>query len=142
MLKRVSYISKFSRPLTNDEVAQLATDAAERNRQLGVTGMLMSSGGIFYQVLEGPLEAVDSLFQKIAIDPRHKDVLVLSVQEEVEDRQFPSWAMKKVNLDEEAVTRLEPIKALLDAIVVQRESMQHLMRVLSRSVWQELMDDN
>jgi hypothetical protein len=142
VLKRVSYISKFSRPLTNDEVAQLATDAAERNRQLGVTGMLMSSGGIFYQVLEGPLEAVDSLFQKIAIDPRHKDVLVLSVQEEVEDRQFPSWAMKKVNLDEEAVTRLEPIKALLDAIVVQRESMQHLMRVLSRSVWQELMDDN
>ncbi len=142
MLKRVSYISKFSRPLTNDEVAQLATDAAERNRQLGVTGMLMSSGGIFYQVLEGPIEAVDSLFQKIAIDPRHKDVLVLSVQEEVEDRQFPSWAMKKVNLDEEAVTRLEPIKALLDAIVVQRESMQHLMRVLSRSVWQELMDDN
>jgi hypothetical protein len=104
--------------------------------------MLMSSGGIFYQVLEGPIEAVDSLFQKIAIDPRHKDVLVLSVQEEVEDRQFPSWAMKKVNLDEEAVTRLEPIKALLDAIVVQRESMQHLMRVLSRSVWQELMDDN
>lgn len=142
MLKRVSYISKFSRPLTRDEIDQLATDAAERNRSLGVTGMLLSSGGIFYQVLEGPIDAVDGLFQKIAVDPRHKDVLVLSVQEEVEDRQFPSWAMKKINLDEEALSRLEPIKALLDAIVVQRESMQRLMRVLSRSVWQELMDDD
>ncbi len=142
MLKRVSYISKFSRPLSRDEIAQLAADAAERNRSLGVTGMLMSSGGIFYQVLEGPIDAVDGLFQKIVVDPRHRDVLVLSVQEDVEDRQFPSWAMKKVNLNEEALSRLEPIKALLEAIVVQRESMQRLMRVLSRSVWQELMDDD
>jgi serine/threonine protein kinase len=141
VLKRVSYISKFSRPLSREEITQLAADAAERNRSLGVTGMLMSSGGIFYQVLEGPVEAVDRLFQKIAADPRHKDVLVLTSQEEVEDRQFPSWAMKKVNLDEEAASRLEPIKALLEAIVVQREAMQRLMRVLSRSVWHELMED-
>jgi hypothetical protein len=120
----------------------LADDAAERNRALGVTGMLMSSGGIFYQVLEGPADEVDKLFRKIAADPRHKDVLVLTMQEQVEDRQFPSWAMKKVDLDEEAIARLEPIKALLEAIVVQRESMQRLMRVLSRSVWQELMGDD
>jgi hypothetical protein len=104
--------------------------------------MLMTSGGIFYQVLEGPPEAVDELFQKIAADARHKDVLLLSAQEDVADRQFPSWAMKKVNLDEEAVVRLEPIKALLDAVVVQREALQQLMGVLSRSVWQELMDDS
>ncbi|MGD8727002.1 MAG: BLUF domain-containing protein [Gemmatimonadales bacterium] len=142
MLKRISYMSKFSRPLSRDEVTRLADDAAERNRALGVTGMLMSSGGIFYQVLEGPADEVDKLFRKIAADPRHKDVLVLTMQEQVEDRQFPSWAMKKVDLDEEAIARLEPIKALLEAIVVQRESMQRLMRVLSRSVWQELMGDD
>lgn len=140
MLKRISYISKFSRPFTREEIDRLTDDAANRNRVLGVTGMLMSSGGIFYQVLEGPIDAVDGLFQKIAVDKRHTDVLILSVQEEVEDRQFPSWAMKKVDLDEGALARLEPIKALLDAIVVQRESMQQLMRVLSRSVWQELME--
>jgi hypothetical protein len=142
LLKRISYISRFSRPLSRDEVAQLADDAAERNRAVGVTGMLMSSGGIFYQVIEGPVDAVDKLYQKIAADSRHRDVLVLTTQEDVEDRQFPSWAMKKVDLDEESVARLEPIKALLEAIVVQREGMQRLMRVLSRSVWQELMDED
>ncbi len=142
VLKRISYISKFARPFTRDELTELADDAAKRNRPLGVTGMLMSSGDIFYQVLEGPVEAVDRLFQKIAADPRHTDVLVLSVHEAVEDRQFPSWAMKKVNLDEGAVSRMEPIKALLDALVVQREAMQRLLRVLSRSVWQELMHDD
>lgn len=140
MLKRISYISKFSRPFTREEIDKLVADAEDRNRTLGVTGMLMSSGGIFYQVIEGPIDAVDGLFQKIAADQRHSDVLILSVQEEVEDRQFPSWAMKKVNLDEGSLSRLEPIKALLDAIVVQRESMQKMMRVLSRSIWQELMD--
>jgi len=141
VLKRISYISKFTRPFTRDEIDKLASDAADKNRSLGVTGMLMSSGGIFYQVLEGPVDAVDNLYRKIASDPRHQDVLVLSTQEEVEDRQFPSWAMKKVDLDEGALSRLEPIKAVLDAIVVQRETMQQLMRVLSRSVWQELMGD-
>jgi hypothetical protein len=69
-------------------------------------------------------------------------VLVLSTHEEFEDRQFPSWAMKKVNLDEETLSRLEPVKALLEALVVQQESTQRLMRVLSRSVWQALMEDN
>jgi hypothetical protein len=142
VLKRISYISKFSRPLTRDEITKLADDAAERNRPLGVTGMLMSSGDIFYQVLEGPIETVDNLFQKIAADTRHTNVLVLGVHEEVEDRQFPSWAMKKVNLDESALARLEPIQALLESIVVQREGMQSLMRVLSRLVWQELMGDD
>ncbi len=141
MLKRISYISKFARPLTRDEITQLAADAADRNRLMGVTGMLMSTGDIFYQVLEGPVDAVDQLFQKIAVDPRHRDVLVLGVQEEVEDRQFPSWGMKKVNLEESALSRLEPMKALLEAIVVQREAMQQMMRVLTRLIWQELMDD-
>jgi hypothetical protein len=142
VLKRISYISKFSRPLLLEEITQLATDAEERNRALGVTGMLMSSGGMFYQVLEGPPDAVDRLFQKIGADPRHKDVLVLTAQDEVDDRQFPSWGMRKINLDEEAVSRLEPVKALFEAIVVQREAMQRLMRVLSRSVWQVLMEDD
>lgn len=140
VLKRVSYISKFARPLTRDEISKLASDAAEKNRSIGVTGMLMSSGGVFYQVLEGPAEEVDDLFKTIVVDSRHKDVLVLSTHEEVEDRQFPTWAMKKVDLDEEALSRLEPIKAILDAIVTQRETMQRMMRVLSRSVWQELME--
>ncbi len=141
VLKRISYISRFSRPFSREEVAQLAADAAERNRRLGVTGMLMSSGGIFYQVLEGPVDEVDRLFQKISADPRHQDVLILNTQDEVEDRQFPMWAMKKVNLDEATVGRLEPVKALLEAIVMQRESLQRLMRVLSRTIWQEMMAD-
>jgi hypothetical protein len=142
VLKRLSYVSRSTRPLTRDEITEITTQSQERNQKIGVTGMLLSSGGIFYQVLEGPPDEVDKLYQKIAADTRHKDVLMLAAQEQVEDRQFPSWGMKKVDLDEAAVARLEPIKALLEAIVAQRDTMQHLMRILSRSVWQELMGDD
>ena len=141
MLKRNSYVSRFSQPFTRDELEALANDSAERNRGLGITGMLMSSGGIFYQVLEGPVAAVNELFHKISRDPRHKDVLILTVEEEVESRQFPSWAMKKVNLDEGAMARLDPLKALLEGIVVQLESTRRMTGVLTRSIWQELMVD-
>ncbi len=142
MLKRYSYVSRFSRPFTRDELEALASDSAARNQGLGITGMLMSSGGIFYQVLEGPSAAVNELFLKISRDSRHKDVLVLTVQEEVESRQFPSWAMKKVSLDEGAMSRLDPIKALLESIVVQLESTKRLTGVLTRSIWQEFMVDS
>ncbi|MEO6445226.1 MAG: BLUF domain-containing protein [Gemmatimonadaceae bacterium] len=142
VLKRKSYVSRFSQPFTRDELEALAADAATRNRGLGITGMLMSSGGIFYQVLEGPVAAVNDLFRKIALDPRHKDVLVLTVQEDVESRQFPSWAMKKVNLDEGAMSRLDPLKALLEAIVVQHESTKRMTGVLTRAIWQELLEDS
>lgn len=141
MLKRKSYVSRFSQPFTQNELEALAADSAARNQGLGITGMLMSSGGIFYQVLEGPVDAVNALFHKISLDPRHKDVLVLTVQEDVEIRQFPSWAMKKVSLDEGAMSRLDPIKALLESIVVQLESTKRMTGVLTRSIWQELMSD-
>ena len=104
MLKRVSYISKFSRPLTRDEVSKLAADAAEKNQAIGVTGMLMSSGGIFYQVLEGPVDAVDDLFKKIAADSRHRDVLVLSTHEDVEDRQPSGFRIAPLGVGTEADT--------------------------------------
>ncbi len=142
MLKRYSYISRFSRPFTRDELEALATSSAARNEGLGITGMLMSSGGIFYQVLEGPSAAVNTLFRTISLDPRHKDVLVLTVQEDVESRQFPTWGMKKVSLDESTMSRLDPIKALLEGLVVQLESTQRMTGVLTRSIWQEFMVDS
>ena len=47
-----------------------------------------------------------------------------------------------MNLDEGAISRLEPLKALLEAIVVQRTSTTRMMGVLTRSIWQELMEDS
>ena len=54
------------------------------------------------QSLEGGRTVVSKLFQKIAADPRHKDVVLLSY-EEIPERRFAGWAMGQVN-----VSRLNP----------------------------------
>ena len=77
MMKRIKYASRFSKPLTEKELDQLGQKAAAKNAEFEVTGILMASGGMFYQVIEGPAEAVDSLFAAIAGDERHTDVVVL-----------------------------------------------------------------
>jgi hypothetical protein len=66
--------------------------ARERNVQLDVTGILLHRDGNFIQVLEGPKDNVEMLYEKISRDPRHTGVLV-TVREEIVERQFKDWAM-------------------------------------------------
>jgi len=62
-----------------------------------VTGVLCCSGGIFLQVLEGGRSAVNRLYNRIAADPRHAQVELLSY-EEIGERRFAGWAMGQVDM--------------------------------------------
>ncbi len=137
MLKRIKYVSRFAQLLSAEEIVQLAGNASEKNHRLDVTGILMSSGGMFFQILEGPPKAVEELWAAIERDPRHTDVLLLSSEEGIERRLFPDWGMGAIDLDAQADDRLEPLKAILTAILAQRRSMEELSGVLERAVWRE-----
>jgi hypothetical protein len=50
------------------------------------------------QVLEGGRSPVSALYNRIANDPRHHDVVLLSY-EEIGERSFASWSMGQVNLN-------------------------------------------
>ena len=66
---------------------------ARRNNQAGnVTGALLFTASGFAQVLEGPREVVERVFERIGADPRHTDVTVLSFTP-TERRSFPDWSM-------------------------------------------------
>lgn len=54
--------------------------------------MLLYSEGSFMQVLEGEEETVEALMSKIADDPRHHEIIVLS-REPIEARDFGKWSM-------------------------------------------------
>ena len=105
----------------------------------GITGVLMTSGGLFFQVFEGPKESVDALWEKLENDPRHSDVLLISAEEDVRDRLFPDWAMETVSLDESRTDRLEPLHSILEAVVASRRSIDRLTSVLERAIWAELV---
>jgi hypothetical protein len=139
MLKRVKYISRFSRALSPAEIEELGRQAAQKNESLGITGVLLTGGGFFFQILEGPKEAVDTVYNSIAGDVRHQQVLLVASQEGVRDRIFPDWAMKRVNLDHEANAHMETLRALLPIAFEQRRHVDELIGTLERAMWQELM---
>jgi len=137
MTKRITYVSHFSKPMNERELSSLGETAAEKNHRLGITGFLMVSGGLFYQVLEGPEENVDELYAAIAADDRHTDLLLLRVEEDVAGRLFPDWSMKTINLDAASHVRLLPVKALVKAVYEQQRLIDNMIWAIERTVHYE-----
>jgi hypothetical protein len=78
--------------LTREELDALLTSCRENNAKVGLTGMLLYQNRSFFQVLEGDLEAVVSLFEKISKDKRHLRVTKI-ISEQIEERAFGDWTM-------------------------------------------------
>jgi hypothetical protein len=141
MFKRITYISRYAKPLTAEQLDALGENAAEKNRELGLTGFLMASGGLFYQVLEGPPEVVDQIYETIEQDERHTDVLLLGSVSPIQHRLFPDWSMKTINLDAEAHVRLLPVKALMKAVYEQQRLVDNMIGVIERSMQYEMRSE-
>jgi hypothetical protein len=69
----------------------LARSRANNARDL-LTGLLYFDGKRFMQVLEGPADAIESAYVRIAADPRHRALVVVS-RRGVEAREFGAWSM-------------------------------------------------
>ncbi len=65
-----------------------------------MTGVLChcATSKIFMQVLEGGRGAVSALYNRIAQDPRHRDIVLLSY-EEIGERSFSGWSMGQVSMN-------------------------------------------
>ncbi|MBM4377583.1 MAG: BLUF domain-containing protein [Deltaproteobacteria bacterium] len=137
-LKRIKYVSRFAEHLTQADVEAIAEVSQRNNAAREVTGVMASSGRLFYQVLEGPAEVVDALYATIVADPRHTDVLHLRSQSDVATRLFPQWSMHLVNLDDASVLRLAPLRELLTAVVELRELSDRMASSLERALAIEL----
>ena len=115
-MKRLTYISNFSRSLTRKEIENIEIVSQTNNVREGITGILLSCSGIFFQILEGDDERVDLLYEKILRDDRHKQVLCLKLQLDINERYFPDWSMKVIVLDENNDILLKPFKVLLQTL--------------------------
>jgi len=137
-LKRIRYVSRFSRTLTSEEIESLVQRAEGKNAVLGITGIFMATGNLFYQLIEGPEDAIDRLFATILSDERHRDILVLETETEVTGRFFPDWSMRRIEIDDAAHARLAPMASLLEQIVNTRRELARQTHQLERALWQEL----
>jgi hypothetical protein len=99
MLVRLMYASRAAAGLDNEEVSAILRQSRASNAREGLTGALCmcQAGHLFIQVLEGGREAVSRRYNRIACDPRHGDVTLLSF-EEIGERRFAGWAMGRVDM--------------------------------------------
>jgi len=102
MLVRLIYASRAGEPPSAEALSTLMKSARAYNLTAGITGVLVYSDGIYLQLLEGGRDAVSALYNRIARDKRHHEVVLLSY-DEVSERRFAGWAMGQANL-----TRLNP----------------------------------
>jgi hypothetical protein len=81
------------------EIDKIIRTAVRHNREVGLTGLLLVYRQWFIQALEGPSEAVMTTYNKILLDPRHEDAMVLEAGP-VPARKFSKWAMCARRLSE------------------------------------------
>ena len=93
---QIVYCSKNRIPGSAGEVAieidAILRTARSRNERAGVSGALLFSGAAFAQVLEGPLAAIQEIFESILCDERHQDVVLLR-NAAAPTRVFTDWSM-------------------------------------------------
>ena len=119
MLVRLMYASRATETVRPEVLNAILRKSTQNNPAVGVTGVLCFSGNIYLQVLEGGRSHVSALYNRIAADPRHNDVVLLSY-EDIAERGFAGWSMGQVNMG-----RLNPAlllkyseKAVLDPYTV------------------------
>lgn len=91
-LLSVVYVSSAVTVMSDQALDELLHKARAANQQRRITGMLLHAGGNFLQVIEGPEQSVQDLYEKIHTDARHRGVLRL-MQVRTTERHFAEWSM-------------------------------------------------
>ena len=92
-MHQIVYTSTATEHLSCADLNELLLGARNRNKTLGVSGMLVFHGGTFLQALEGEKRAVNEIFASILTDPRHRDIEVLHRGPGFDQRVFGDWSM-------------------------------------------------
>lgn len=75
-----------------DDIPDIVREAAMRNGLEGITGLLYTEDDAFLQAIEGPIDGVSDLMERLKNDARHRDLTVL-VDRPIEEREFGDWTM-------------------------------------------------
>ena len=91
-LEAIAYVSSATGSMTEPELEALLLKARAKNREAGVTGVLLFHDGSFFQYFEGPTEGVQSVYDRILASPLHQGITEL-MRSSTHDRAFGNWQM-------------------------------------------------
>lgn len=142
LLTRVAYSSQAARDLSLDELQALLAEARERNDAAGIGGALVYVDGVFLQILEGESAALSALMDKIAQDPRHRDVKVFE-RAAIDTRAFGDWRMAYLTPSATQVSAWAGLEAgvTIEALLADMRSNPQLLPRVLISIVGALADD-
>lgn len=93
--EKIKHVIYTSRPtfFDNDVLDGILHTSRANNIKWNVTGSLIFHSDLYLQLLEGPTDAINKLYQKIMADSRHAEITKLR-DDRTDRRLFASWTMK------------------------------------------------
>jgi hypothetical protein len=91
-MHHIIYMSRATKPYSEEQLQQLLLQARLSNQAAGLTGVLLYGNGQFVQVLEGEEASVRALYEHVKRDPRHQNVTAYA-DKAIEQRAFADWSM-------------------------------------------------
>lgn len=96
-LYRLVYTSARSSNCDESNIQKILQSSRQNNPALGITGLLIYTENRFLQIIEGPLDNVMNLYEKIEKDSRHAGSN-LRYCEPTLTRHFSDWNMAEKNI--------------------------------------------
>lgn len=130
-LVELSYVSKATQDMGLSSLVHLFDVSFNWNQSHDLTGVLFYENGHFAQILEGRREDVILIWEKIQTDYRHQ-VLHRIELEEIDQRLFPSWALRFYGGDQIAKD-VPHLLGLLDGLPSHDVELLRIMRSVAGS---------
>ncbi len=92
MLSQLVYVSNRKPTCTQSEIDNILASCKKNNPSLNITGVLLYSDSKFIQLVEGDAKVIMSLYDKIKLDTRHSNPMMISYGP-IKEKSFPSWHM-------------------------------------------------
>ena len=86
------YISSAVELMNDEQLEDLLALSRRNNQRKNITGMLLYGEGSFIQVLEGAHDDIESTFETIKNDTRHKNITRI-LGGKLAERNFLDWKM-------------------------------------------------
>jgi hypothetical protein len=130
-LVELSYVGKATQDMGLSSLVHLFDVSFNWNQSHDLTGVLFYENGHFAQILEGRREDVILIWEKIQTDYRHQ-VLHRIELEEIDQRLFPSWALRFYGGDQIAKD-VPHLLGLLDGLPSHDVELLRIMRSVAGS---------
>jgi hypothetical protein len=131
-LVELSYVSKATQDMGLSSLVHLFDVSFNWNQGHELTGVLFYENGHFAQILEGRREDVIFIWEKIQTDYRHQ-VLHRIELEEIDQRLFPSWALRFYGGDQIAKD-VPHLLGLLDGLPSHDVELLRIMRSVASGI--------